>query len=274
MSSLKSFIKLFLPPIIILILKKFRRKSLTWEGNFQSWSDACSKTTSYSKYEIMEKCKKSLLEVVNGRAVHERDSVLFDKIQYSWPVMGILQFCGRLNYNKLHVLDFGGSFGSSYYQNRKFLKNFDELKWSIVEQKDFVTEGKKYFENNELKFFYDVNSCVSSGKVNIVLFSSVLQYLDSPFELLRDLFKYKIDYIVIDLTPVYDLKNRIAIQKVPEVIYNASYPCWIFNEIELINFFKTDYELIEDFDAFLGNDLLCDSDKFRYRGYFFKRRQA
>ena len=43
----------------------------------------------------------------NGEAVYERDSVLFDEIQYSWGLLAGLQKAALENDGKLCVLDFG-----------------------------------------------------------------------------------------------------------------------------------------------------------------------
>ena len=47
------------------------------------------------------------------------------------------------NNDKLNVLDFGGSFGTTYYQNRKFLKHIKKVEWNIIEQKKIVQIAKK-----------------------------------------------------------------------------------------------------------------------------------
>ena len=71
--------------------------------------------------DILDKVLAATLKVKQGQAVFERDSVLFDEIEYSWPLLAGLMWAAASNGGKLNVLDFGGALGSSYYQNRKFL---------------------------------------------------------------------------------------------------------------------------------------------------------
>ena len=73
-------IKYILPPIILDI---FRRKTheYGYSGNFSSWEEATQASTGYDSDVIFNKVKNALLEVKEGRAVYERDSVIFDKIQ-------------------------------------------------------------------------------------------------------------------------------------------------------------------------------------------------
>ena len=69
-----------------------------------------------------------------GEAVYERDSVIFDHIEYSFPVLCGLLRAAVEDDGKLNVLDFGGSLGSSYYQKKGFLAVCKHLRWSIIEQ--------------------------------------------------------------------------------------------------------------------------------------------
>jgi putative methyltransferase (TIGR04325 family) len=39
-------------------------------------------------------------------------------------------------------LDFGGSLGSSYFQNKKFLDALRLVEWNVVEQENFVATGE------------------------------------------------------------------------------------------------------------------------------------
>jgi putative methyltransferase (TIGR04325 family) len=76
---------------------------------------------------------------------------------------------------ELNVIDFGGSLGSTYFENRKFLQALPKVRWNIVEQNHFVDAGKKYFEDDIVKFFYNIESCVRQCSPNVILFSSVIQ---------------------------------------------------------------------------------------------------
>ncbi len=58
-------------------------------------------------------------KVVAGEAVYERDSVVFDHLEYAWPLLAcLLQIAAERR--SLRVIDFGGSLGSSWRQNRRF----------------------------------------------------------------------------------------------------------------------------------------------------------
>jgi putative methyltransferase (TIGR04325 family) len=178
----------------------------------------------------LNKVHQSLYKVKIGIRIYERDSVLFDEIKYSWPLLaGLMMAAAKLS-GKINVLDFGGSLGSTYFQNKKFLDRFDNVKWNVVEQENFVKIGKKDFEDDRLKFFDKVNDCAKEHSPNILILSSVIQYIERPYELLESLIsETNIDYILVDRTPFTNNDERIVIQTVPSSIYKASYPCHIFN---------------------------------------------
>jgi hypothetical protein len=57
---------------------------------------------------------------------------------------------------------------------------------------------------------------------------------------------------------------------VPPQIYEASYPCWIFDEHHLRGAVVGDYRLVSDFDCALVQQIdLGRGLSARYRGYIF-----
>ena len=59
----------------------------------------------------------------------------------------------------------------------KFFSVFILITFSVIEQKKFVDEGKKNFQNEELNFFYNIDDYLNLHNPDIVLASSSLQYL-------------------------------------------------------------------------------------------------
>lgn len=257
-----------MPPIVFDLIKIFKKNRYGWHGSYESWDEARRISDGYAKSDILEKVKNSLLLVKEGKAVYERDSVLFDSIEYSWPLLSGLMLGAARNSGDLSVLDFGGSLGSTYYQNKKFLDRLDSVSWSIVEQKHFVDVGKIDFEDERLRFYYDVKSCVESEKPNVLLLSSVLQYIEKPYELLDELLKYNFDFVIFDRTP-FGVANKdiIKLQTVPPSIYTASYPCWFFDQNRLLNYFENKYKLVEIFDALDGK-----SDEYEFKGFVLEKK--
>lgn len=277
--STSRVIKKILPPILIDLIHlsrtnvKQQANQIQWLGNYSSWADASSNSLGYDNEIILETVKNSLLKVKNGEAVYERDSVVFDKIEHPWPLLACLQSIAIGNNNKLHLIDFGGSLGSTYYQTIPFLNNSLLLKWFIVEQSHFVTEGKKYFEDEMLRFNYSIDEVLLEEKINCLLLSGVLQCLDSPFEWINKFLEKDFEYIIIDRTAFINDDQRLTVEYVPESIYAASYPSWFFNENQFLDYFAKKYELIADFKSYIEEDIFSEDQKRMYwKGFYMKKR--
>src|SRR5262245_48098510 len=96
-------------------------------GNYSTWSEALAESTGYYLPEFVERTRLAALQVKRGEAVYERDSVLFDRIQLSFPLLAALLRAAVENRGALTVFDFGGGFGTSYFQCRGFLQPVSPL---------------------------------------------------------------------------------------------------------------------------------------------------
>ena len=234
---------------------------------FPAWQDAARNSTGYNSPGILEKVYQAALMVKAGRAVYERDSVLFNEIQYSWPLLAGLMWVVAQSVGELNLVDFGGALGSSYFQNRQFLKNLRRVRWNIVEQKHYVDVGKKDFESDELRFYYDLQSCLLENKPNIVLLSGVLQYLENPYKLLEQIKRLPFKFIIIGRTSFCDKgEDIIGVQKVPREIFNASYPCWVFSITKFRDFWGPKEIVTEFYDL---DERLASYSEFK--GFIIRR---
>ena len=264
---MKSLLKEITPP---LILKSISNLFYGWSGNYKTWEEAKSKCTGYDSQNIIDKVKESVLKVKNGEAVFERDSVIFDKVYYSFPLLSSLSLVALNSDKKLNVLDFGGSLGSSYFQNRNWFAGLKEFRWNIVEQEHFVTEGKKTFSDNKLSFYYTIEDCLKEQDVNVLMLSSVIQYIEKPYEFIDGIIEQKPEYIVIDRTPMLmSGDDRLTIQTVPKNIYEAQYPCWLLNENKVIDHFLKGYDLLAD--EVTNENINLNNASYRF--FFFKRKE-
>ena len=264
---MKRFIKLLIPPIILTVFRKTIPNKYGWKGDYSSWQDAQKDAIGYDSDNILQAVRKSLLKVKNGDAAYERDSVIFDEIQYSWPLLSGLMFCAAKEKGRLKVLDFGGSLGSTYYQNKKFLDKLDYVSWNVVEQMHFVDAGKKEFEDDQLNFFSSVEECLKRESPKILILSSVLQYIEDPYKLLDGILKSEFEYILIDRTPFSKLNSKIKLQIVSPSVYRASYPCHFFKESNFVKYFENhQYKLLEGFNSFDG-----ENNEYEFKGMILER---
>ena len=83
------------------------------------------------------------------------------------------------------------------------MDRIDDVSWSIVEQEKFVQIGKREFTSERLNFYYSIEECIEKSRPNILLLSSVLQYLEKPYKMLDKILQNDFEYVLVDLTPFY-----------------------------------------------------------------------
>lgn len=245
----RAILKKWIPPIICEFIRSKKGNSFDFKGVYNSWGEALVGCGGYDSNSIFDKVLEAALMVKSGEAVYERDSVLFDEVQFSWPVTASLMWSAAQNNGHLNVLDFGGALGSSYFENREFLTNLKHVTWSIVEQKHYVNGGRQFIADSRLSFYESLEEC-RHLKPNVVLLSSVLQYLEKPYEILDELYRLEADLLIIDKTIINKSNtDSIYIQKVPSHIYSASYPCRSFSENQLLVHMSSSFRLLSKFES-------------------------
>jgi putative methyltransferase (TIGR04325 family) len=265
-------LKDFVPPILPRLLAPFRRGSqYGWFGRYSSWGEAQADSLGYDAQTIVEKVKEATLKVRDGKVAYERDSVTFDRIEYSWPLLSTLMWVAARHQGVLKVLDFGGSLGSTYFQNRKFLTGLPAVTWDVVEQGQFVEIGRKALQNQTLHFYQTVDEAIADHHPDVYLFCCVLQYLEKPYDHLKEILSHRPECVVIDNMPFNPLKgDRLTVQRVPPEIYKASYPCWFLDRSKFLGHFEQDYVMIEPYTSELF--IWLDGTKVRYEGFLFQRK--
>lgn len=256
--------------------KKKEKDKYGWFGDYKNWEELAALSGGYEANTILEITKESLLKVKNGQAVYERDSVLFDKKLYPYSIISALLYAAVESGGVLNVLDFGGSLGSTYYQVRDLIPPAVKMQWSVVEQTDYVKCGQELFEDEILKFHFTIAESMASAKANVLLLSSVVQYLQKPHDFLAEIQGFDFEYIIIDRTSFINdnQPDRLTLQIVPPDIYEAKYPAWFFNEKKLLEHFSN-YEIKVEFESYVPGeqDIEIDHVKRGYdKGFFLVRK--
>jgi putative methyltransferase (TIGR04325 family) len=272
--TVKSVATAILPPIVADFISNRLGDPITWSGDYRSWDAAVAASGMYDAAPILERVAQATLRVKCGEAAYERDGVVFDQIEYSWPLLAGLLWVAARSGGCLDVLDFGGSLGSTYFQNRHFLAGLSQVRWSVVEQPHFVARGKKDVEDQVLRFYDTIEACQKERSPNVIVLSSVLPYLARPYELLDGL-RGKFQYLLVDGVGVHaGERDHLTVQRVPEYIYPAQYPCWLFSEARLVEALTRDYGLVSAFDAYLTNEVRVGRLRARFKGFTLEARSA
>lgn len=273
---MKQLLKSLIPPVILQALNQAIGRSIQWVGDYKSWEEASIQSRGYDPDIYLNKLIETTKVVRDDENKCERDSVLFDKIAYPYPLLSSLfAISSHFQAKSLFICDFGGSLGSVYFQNRKFLKILPGFTWNVLEQDKIIEAGKKNFQTSELLFHSDFEEALSHIKpqdTKILILSSVLQYLQEPYQILQSLVDtFDFDAIIVDRTPFSTDKNhQITIQKVPQKIYPTQYPCHLFSKDEFLTFMSgKQYCLFDEFESY------CDKSEkqINFLGFsFFKEK--
>jgi len=248
---------------------KSRKLSSSFAGDYHTWCQAKLKSGGYDADNILDSIKDSALKVKHGEAIFERDSVCFYNIEYRYPALSGLLYAALSSDGELSVLDFGGSLASFYSQHASILSSVRKLRWGVVEQAHFVAWGKENLTTPTLKFYNTPAEFVLDGKPDVIFLSSVLQYMEEPYQLLQQLFQLQANFILFDRTAFIDGDDRLTVQTVPASIYPASYPAWFISRAKFQAVMQLNgYEVLMEFP---GDD---PTDIGYYKGLLFKRTKS
>lgn len=147
------------------------------------------------------------------------------------------------------------------------------MNWTIVEQNNFVECGNEFFKSDELNFYNSLSDNVNISEFNVLVLSGVLQYLESPRDLMDELVAYKFPFIHIERTSFTSNSEMdiFTIQNVPAEINEATHPCWILTK-NFIDRILLDYEKIGEFSSPFEPTILNleNGEIGTWNGYIFK----
>jgi putative methyltransferase (TIGR04325 family) len=250
---LKSSLHQLLPPILFTLLRLRPTPVVSFTGDYPSWSAAAIASRGYNSPLILDKVRTSALSVKRGEATFERDSVTFHHPEIRWPLLAcIFHAALQSDAATFHVIDFGGSLGSTYFQHRTALAGITHLMWSIIEQPHYVLCGQQDFSDDVLQFFDDIRDAEKRrSAITLVLLSGVLQYIEDPGLIIDIAKNLGAKYLLLDRTPVIDgAHDRITVQHVTEPIYDAEYPHRFFSRDRLLSsIISRGYNILYEFRA-------------------------
>jgi putative methyltransferase (TIGR04325 family) len=268
----RQLLRRVLPPMVRDWRLRLLDRITRYYGRPADWAQAKAMTGGYSDDNIIAIVAKAARAVASGAARYERDSVLFQDTVYPFAVVAALLRAAMANENRLEVVDFGGSLGSTYHQCRPFLDGVSSINWWVVEQPEFVALGRSEFTNMELKFVNDIEELPRVSPSGIALACSVLQYMENPPLTVAMLERLPVRHLVIDRTTISgEATDRLCVQHVPKSIYKASYPCWILSRSRLLSLLSKTWRVVSDFACVEGGARTDDGLEFEYRGLILEK---
>jgi putative methyltransferase (TIGR04325 family) len=242
-----------------------------WSGDYKSWQDAMKFCSGYDDPSITEKVLSSILETKDQSDRYERDSSIIEGTpDFAFNSLRWIKCFAEGN--KINLVDFGGSLGSSFFQLKPFLDNYS-VKWNVIEQEHVSAVGKSKLENDQLKFFSNIQNIRDASSISTFFSSSALQYLQDPYKVLHDLNLREFNYLIFDRLSVLESdKDRLTIQVVPKKRYKAIYPCWFLSKEKFLNYLnKLGFVLMDSYSALGGKIATQSIAGSEYKAYVFQK---
>ena len=272
--SARTLVRDLAPPVFLDLYRRWSGRSLRFTDQPATFDEAQRLSTSYAAPQILERTLAATRAVTSGAAAFERDSILFDEPDFPFPILATLLRAAAGSAQRLEVVDFGGSLGSTYRQCRSFLPASLQVRWRVIEQPSFAEAGQQEFATEELQFFGKLTDVPTPSANSVTIASSVLQYLHAPLETLQQLGDLPASHLIIDRTPMSALAHdRLCIQHVPAHIYKARYPCWIFSRAGLLERLSARWHLLADYLCPEGAARTEDGQAFEFRGLILERKR-
>jgi putative methyltransferase (TIGR04325 family) len=187
----------FITSVVSHSLPRRQPIRLSLHGPFKSFLAAKqSSGLGYNSPIILEKVSTAVVDLLNGNGNYERDGTLFQSAPSSLPVLETLS--ELLSADTGPIVDFGGGLGGTYLNHRHlFDKNHSYI---VIEQPSFVKQGLIIAAQYTLPIQFEQSLQAIKDQPLMIIFSSVLQYLEDPYSVLQYALSLQPKYILLDRT--------------------------------------------------------------------------
>lgn len=224
--------------------------TIVYHGPYADWKTARAQTGGYDAGSILQRVSNATQHALANPSLYEQDGSVLPGPAPESPVLLALMTAAAKDDGRLSVVDFGGGLGSHAMRWRNVLDVLSDWRWCVVEQPHFVAEGERLF--GDILHLSFASSIAESKRLspNVVMASSVLQYLSDPLDTLDRLVALDARTIIIDRTPFADDGvERILAQYVPASLGKASYPLRMFAREDFEARLCSRYKPVQEFNS-------------------------
>lgn len=207
--------------------------SLSMTGPYESYTSALAVATGYDSPLIAQKVETAILDVLEGRAVYERDGTTFS----SMPDLPIHHALLPFLSTDTTIADFGGGLGGLYINAPKLFP--PGCRQLVIEQASMVAAGRRIASHHGLAIEFLNAETQNVPPVDILVFSGVLPYLADPWDQIPIILNATTPRVVIlDRTAICSGPSRWYLQTNPGYYSQTiTYPIQILNRKQLIKSF-------------------------------------
>jgi putative methyltransferase (TIGR04325 family) len=141
----------------------------------------------------------------------------------------------------IRVLDIGGSFGEHFFHLQNLIPEYN-FEWTVLETEGHCSIIPEFLTSTQGLWFIS-KPPTGDQFFDIALLSSVIQYVDDPYELLTMALRIS-DSVIVNRLPLSTCsKDRVAIQRPGLMGSKGSYPVHIFSEAVFTKYLEPTAEI-------------------------------
>ena len=229
-----------LPPQIKILIRGALSRFIGFVET-DSWSDAQQKVGGYESSASIDSIVQSISaarqNIAQTQSLNSRDLQIISGIAVAMselkdPAVGTIR-----------IMDVGGAGGDYFFTLKKFMPNL-RCEWIVVETPQLVHAMREASLDEHPGITWVQSIEEIEGRCHITLLSSVLQYVDEPYQLLHAVTEIS-DISIINRIPLtrYD-NDRCAVQRVRTYGRRGAYPARFFSESVFFRALRTHGEII------------------------------
>lgn len=184
---------------------------LPMKGPYGGYLLAMAETIGYDSPLVTQQVEEATRAVIEGRAIYERDGTAFA----ARPSLPIHTALGSLLAPSSTIADFGGGLGGLYINAPELFP--PGCRCLVIEQHSMVVAGRRLASAHALAIeFFEADDLSAIPPVDVLVLSSVLQYLPDPWPLLNALLhQLRPRSVIVDRTAVRRGDSRWFVQTNP-----------------------------------------------------------
>jgi putative methyltransferase (TIGR04325 family) len=244
--SFKSFIKLILPPIFLIVYRKIQnnRTETVFKGNYDNFNEIYKNNKGlgldgYDNKQIIDLERDSIYSGIR-KCASKKD---IPCVNIRSQITNLLPILIAAKGGRMSVLDFGGGAGTGFLDCCS-KTNMDLVNYYIHDLRETMIVGRDIFNNQKNKFnnVYFIENIENIENIDLVYFGSSLQYIQDYKVVLESLIKKNITHFFFT-DNFMGPRNTFATIQVNLHELNLAY--WIFQLQEIKDIFKkSGYKLV------------------------------